>query len=67
MSEKIWKVIDKVCMYCLIGVNLIHIALININPNETVGLSTIISLSYILHVLQEQLNHKCANNMQEGK
>ena len=68
MSEKIWKIIDKVFMYNTIGLNLVYIMFININHNNiNVGVSTLISLSYILHILQEQLNHKCANNMQEGK
>lgn len=66
MSEKIWKVIDKICMYSMIGVNLVHIALINIYPNNVnVGLSTIISLSYISHILQEQPSHKHTNDMRQ--
>ena len=43
-------------MYSMIGVNLVHIALINIYPNNVnVGLSTIISLSYISHIYKNNL------------
>ena len=66
MSEKIWKILDKVSVYSLIAVNLVYATLLNIDPNNVnVGLSSTISFVFAFHLLGEQLNHKHTYDMQQ--